>query len=105
LIENGTVIALVYADAGLMSYSTGVYSGCPAFDNAYASINHAVEIVGMTIDNDIIIKNSWGTTWGDSGYATISGTTNCAITGYVFAYSWGYELTSIIILMMLSLMF
>jgi C1A family cysteine protease len=105
LIENGTVVALVYADAGFMSYSSGVYSGCPAFGNAFASINHAVEIVGMTVDNDIIIKNSWGTTWGDSGYATISGANDCALTGYVFAYNWEYKLFSLMVVLIMSLMF
>jgi hypothetical protein len=42
LLTNGTLVALIYADAGLQSYSSGVYSGCPAFANSFASINHAV---------------------------------------------------------------
>ena len=34
-------------------------------------MNHAVTIVGYTPDT-WIIKNQWGTSWGDNGYITIT---------------------------------
>ena len=68
LLADGPVGALMAVDASFQSYSSGVYTMCPAFANAYASINHAVVIVGMDADKNYIIKNSWGTGWGDSGF-------------------------------------
>jgi C1A family cysteine protease len=33
---------------------------------------HAVTIVGYTTDNRFIVRNSWGTSWGDKGFAYAS---------------------------------
>lgn len=50
-----------------MYYSGGVYSGdC-------ASINHAIDAIGYGRDSStgkdyILVKNSWGTGWGEGGY-------------------------------------
>ena len=64
LLVDSPVSALIYADSGFMAYSSGVYTGCPAFGNAFASINHAVIIVGYDVNGNWIVKNSWGTSWG-----------------------------------------
>ena len=42
------------------------------------SIDHVVLLVGWTKDG-WIIRNSWGTNWGDNGYAVISYKNNCGI--------------------------
>lgn len=42
-----------------------------------------VLLTGWTKDGDWIIKNSWGKSWGDRGYAVISGKRNCGITQFV----------------------
>lgn len=39
-------------------------------DNIYGG--HCICFVGYTSDNRIIIRNSWGTTWGDKGFAYAS---------------------------------
>jgi C1A family cysteine protease len=61
------------------------------------NINHAVTIVGWGRDDDFerdyfIIKNSFGTDWGDSGYAKIAMTNSndlpagsCSILASVWA--------------------
>jgi C1A family cysteine protease len=90
LLVDGPVGALMYVDSSFQSYSSGVYTSCPNFANAFASINHAVVIVGMDANNNYIIKNSWGTAWGDSGFATVSSVNDCALSAYVFKLSWGY---------------
>ncbi len=87
-------------DQAFQQYTSGVYTACPtSFATAHAAINHAVVIVGMDANKNYIIKNSWGTRWGDSGFATISSTADCALSAYVFQLtmptppsSWGYQL-------------
>ena len=60
-----------------MSYSTGVYKKDDCSKN---NGGHAVSIVGYK-DNYWIVRNSWGPSWGESGYFRIekrtSGTGVC----------------------------
>jgi C1A family cysteine protease len=69
LYESGPLLSayLVYADfysykSGVYSYSWGKYEG-----------GHAIMIVGWDdFTSSFIVKNSWGTYWGDSGYFKIA---------------------------------
>ena len=56
------------------NYESGILS-CPND----AEINHAVLLVGYTSQLHWIVKNSWGTTWGEKGYAKIDVLQNCNI--------------------------
>jgi hypothetical protein len=44
-------------------------------------------LIGYDASGNWIIKNQWGTSWGESGFATISGTNNCALNAWVYQYS------------------
>jgi len=87
----GPVYTSMYAGfAGFGSYDG---TGCLSYSGT-ESTNHAVLIVGW--DDDLcgagvggwIVKNSWGTAWGDNGYFYITwgsaqiGTNSNVITGY-----------------------
>jgi len=51
-----------------MSYSSGVFTGCGL---ARIDINHAVQLVGYGTAGGKdywIVRNSWGSFWGESGY-------------------------------------
>ena len=51
------------------SYQSGIFSGCSAVHN----VNHAVNIVGVNVDEGYwIIRNSWGTGWGENGYMKLA---------------------------------
>ena len=51
------------------SYQSGIFSGCSAIHN----VNHAVNIVGVNLDEGYwIIRNSWGSWWGDNGYMKLA---------------------------------
>lgn len=53
------------------------------------TINHAVTIVGYGVQNTTInywvVRNSWGTGWGQKGYILmVRGTNLCHIEEYVY---------------------
>lgn len=57
----------VYAD--LYSYTSGIYTHTSGALDGY----HAVLLVGCdNTNNCFIVKNSWGTSWGESGYFRIA---------------------------------
>jgi len=68
---NGQAVSvIVYADSAFQRYSSGVINA-PTTCN----LNHAVLATGYT-SNYIKIKNSWGTSWGESGYIRVGRTTS-----------------------------
>lgn len=60
------------------SYAGGVFAGCATSPRPFR--NHAVLLVGYDLMGNWIIKNSWGASWGDRGYITLSAERNCGIT-------------------------
>lgn len=75
----------VYSD--FMLYKEGIYhhTGLQDDFNPFELTNHAVLLVGYGTDPESgekfwIVKNSWGTSWGEDGYFRIRrGTDECAI--------------------------
>lgn len=74
-LENGPVIALMYADESWFKYKSGVLDTC---HYQPGSNSHAVLVVGHE-EKNLIIKNSWGTKWGDAGFFKVmkEGATDC----------------------------
>ena len=72
LLDHGPLaVAIDAGDYAFQAYRSGVVtSGCGL------EINHGVVIVGFGIDDVAgqywIVKNSWGTNWGDAGYIKIA---------------------------------
>jgi len=71
LITNGPVETyfMVYED--FYYYSTGIYTPTTTQEVGY----HAVKIIGWGVDNGVsywLVQNSWGTSWGMSGYFKIA---------------------------------
>ena len=73
-LQQGPVIAAMYAITSFKNtYRCGIYCST---QNEFSRINgHAVEIVdyGTTTEgvNFWVVKNSWGSTWGENGYFRI----------------------------------
>jgi len=98
--------ALMYVGAEFQAYKSKVFTLCPAsFDVSFRDINHALVIVGMDANKNYIIKNSWGTTWGESGFATVSSTNDCALSAYVYALTWGDKLVGTGLMLIMGLIF
>jgi len=65
-LQTGPVVVLMDASGNdFQSYKSGIIS------SGSKQLNHAVLAVGYT-SNSWIIKNSWGTSWGQAGYFQIA---------------------------------
>jgi cathepsin L len=65
-IATAPVGVAVDASGGFQSYRSGVFSG-----PCGTQLNHAILAVGVTTStspNYWVVKNSWGTSWGNKGY-------------------------------------
>jgi C1A family cysteine protease len=66
-LEMGPVSVAIQADEKtFQSYKSGVFDA-----ECGTQLDHAVLLVGYGVEDDKefwIMKNSWGTTWGDAGY-------------------------------------
>ncbi len=77
----GPISVEVAVDGYFEGYSGGVFNA-----NTASAINHAVVLVGWDDSNGCwIMKNSWGTGWGESGYMRIA--YGCDQIGYGAAYA------------------
>jgi len=81
LYEHGSVMVGIFADGNLQNYGGGIYYGC--WDSPNVKANHAVALVGYGTENGKdywLIKNSWGTGWGENGFGKIErGVNMCGI--------------------------
>jgi len=72
LVANGPLS--IAMDAGILqSYTSGIIKPA-AGDCSTTSLDHAINIVGYGTEGSTdfwIIRNSWGTTWGEEGYFRI----------------------------------
>ncbi|KAJ8943303.1 hypothetical protein NQ318_004744 [Aromia moschata] len=73
----GPVAVAIYVD-DMMSYAGGIFDEASCI-NDYYQLDHEVLLVGYGTEDGKdywLFKNSWGTEWGDSGYAKIARNAN-----------------------------
>jgi len=83
LLKNGPASVGIDANV-IVPYSGGI------FDGACKDVNHAVIAVGYGVAPDgteyFIVRNSWGTTWGENGYIKVKrnakNNNSCFIANY-----------------------
>lgn len=88
LLKNGPVMATFATSYPFMQYKGGVFM-CNT--TTLSQINHAVTVIGYTDINgtsggDWIIKNSWGSGWGEGGFGTISKYRDCSLKYDVYQF-------------------
>ena len=86
ILTYGPVSVSVYANAAFQGYGGGVFNAC---ENDQGT-NHAVVLVGWD-DNEgtegcWILRNSWGSWWGDGGYMLIEYGCSLVGTGACWSY-------------------
>ncbi len=68
IYDHGPVSVAVCVNSDFQYYTSGVFTGPECTD-----INHAVVLVGWNdADGAWILRNSWGSWWGESGYMRIA---------------------------------
>ncbi|CDW86577.1 cathepsin l [Stylonychia lemnae] len=70
-IVEGPVLAEINADIPFIFYQSGIIDA----DDCTTSHIHPVLVVGYGVEGNItyyLVKNSWGQTWGEKGYARIA---------------------------------
>jgi len=81
--NNGPHSVYVYANSNFQNYHYGIFDDYSCSTSSY---NHAVINVGYDKDEGYwIIRNSWSTMWGESGYMRIAmGKNTCNIERYAW---------------------
>jgi len=83
ILDYGPVSVTVYANTAMQAYTGGIFNGCGS-----GEVNHAVVLVGWDdnqgIDGIWIMRNSWGSGWGEGGYMRIP--YDCSNIGYAACY-------------------
>jgi len=71
MIHLATVgpLAISVAANTFRDYESGVFTGCSYYENI--QLNHSVQLVGYGTEEGVkywLVRNSWGTSFGESGY-------------------------------------
>ncbi|EFX71443.1 hypothetical protein DAPPUDRAFT_227872 [Daphnia pulex] len=85
LLQRGPITVSIVANSKFILYSSGIFDddSCKS-----GTINHGVVLVGYGRANGTdywIVRNSWGTSWGMSGYILMKRNVNiCRLAEYAF---------------------
>ncbi|KAL7716551.1 Cysteine proteinase 3 [Entamoeba marina] len=78
LVDGLVDVSIDASSMAFQLYKSGVYTDTKC-GNGYFSLNHEVCAVGYGASdgvNYVIVRNSWGTTWGDEGYILMDADSN-----------------------------
>jgi hypothetical protein len=84
IMTYGVVDAAVYVTTAFQNYSGGIftdsYTTCSTSPCYNTPTNHAISLVGWGTDATTgdywILRNSWGSSWGESGYMRLDATSS-----------------------------
>merc|ERR1739848_125572 len=84
---HGAVVTGVAAAGPFSQYKGGIFAGC----SSNAQTDHAVTVVGYGTENGVdywLIKNSWGSSWGEKGYIRLKrGVKMCGVGASIVTVS------------------
>lgn len=82
LVEYGPLCTVFWVYSDFNSYTDGIYQ------HTYGPLTggHLVELIGFDNTNQCwIVKNSWGSSWGEEGFFRIAYESNCGFGSYTLA--------------------
>jgi len=89
-LREGAVAVAFGVGNDFYSYSSGTFTG-----GCSDSINHGMTAIGFGVDssNDeyIIVRNSWGASWGDAGYVNVYMGDNDGAMGHCDVYGYPFQ--------------
>ncbi|MBI5584564.1 MAG: protease inhibitor I42 family protein [Deltaproteobacteria bacterium] len=72
IYNYGPVAVAVCANTAMQNYGGGIFTNSDTTKCGASGINHAVVLVGWNdTENTWIMRNSWGSAWGENGYMRI----------------------------------
>ena len=100
LTTHGPLTIALYAGYSSFSYyKSGTYAACSYYTSyTYAyNANHAMVLYGWDSKNNWLIRNSWGTSWGNSGNMVLSSTYDCGMRYYITYVKSTYKSSSTVL--------
>lgn len=89
LVNTGPLYVAFYVSNDFFSYRSGVYTDAYGYCRSQPYANHAVLLVGYGNQNGVdywLLKNSWGTGWGESGYFKLQRGRNLCLIANTVSY-------------------
>lgn len=79
IVARGPIVCVISATAALEAYTGGIFNDT----TGAMTPNHAISVVGWGVEGNVpfwIVRNSWGTFWGERGwFRIVRGTDNLGI--------------------------
>ncbi|CAI7905940.1 unnamed protein product, partial [Closterium sp. NIES-54] len=76
--QQPVVVSILASSPDFVAYKSGIYSNATCFSPSNPVLDHVVLVIGFrfestaSIGNYFIIRNSWGSKWGESGHMRIA---------------------------------
>lgn len=103
LIDMGPVSSVIISDTNFQYYKSNVFSCDYTYNDNM--VNHAVQVIGYNATgNYYIIKNSWGTGWGMSGFGYVDMDKDCYISRAIYQMVSEFNLVFIVALFSVIMM-
>lgn len=89
ILANGPVLGMLHPYTDLLTYKEGIYQRTA--DAFRFQGNHVVKVVGWDSSADggayWIVQNTWGTDWGEDGYAKIGSNGETTLDFYALSFA------------------
>lgn len=106
-IAKNPTANLIYADDEFRNVTSGSTTDpyeCRKNSPNDKELNQGVAAVGYDKHENYLIKNSWGTSWGDGGYLLLKKGKECGLRKRVYRYNWAGRLGAMVGILVLGLM-
>lgn len=71
--NRGPIACGIVADARLLKYTGGIFTDPKEY--THDDIDHDISVVGWGVENGVkywLVRNSWGTAWGENGFFRVT---------------------------------